>query len=624
MFESHISIIVELCISLILCLLILLYFSRKKMNIIIFITSLLCWFMNLFLIILIPYDVYYSQKNDKQIPKPSENLIDYGFQLTYWILFILSWFIIPILQEYEISGEFKVSEKLKASLKSNIKFFVTLGIIGLIAIFYCMFAMGFNFTFLLVKNFSLIYGFLLFFFLLSYGLIRYPKRLYLKFKFERHIKYLEWKANNLVEKLKKLTEALINNYSKLKATIDKYKDDSKENNIIEEKKEEDNQKDEKIKENDDSDDDSSSGKEKTVEDYITEINKKFEDFIQNSLEYGINSKVEFYDKNGPIKSYTKLIEVNKKIKLIQNDSLRLQSKLRNCYMRWAKIKSILFYTQNKNKIVDNNDYNKIDDAINESNKNNSKDSDKIKVKNKKDEEEKNEKSLEDEGFIPLDDLNDNKIICFYFFKKYFYIVLLIISILAGVFIILLELYIVCGFRFILIYKNIENIIIIHFSVLIPLIYLISMSNYTLFKVKLFSYLFMYGPRQTDSISLITFSSYLSRVYFAICINYMMIVNQFSERQYSSKFEAFFDLNKNYVVLNICRYLPILLFIFIVLFYFNIPGKIGHCFGRNLFEFDTRDRNIGIDNGHKYLMSLNKELAGKKLEYNDIRMFEYMD
>ena len=385
MFESHISIIVELCISLILCLLILLYFSRKKMNIIIFITSLLCWFMNLFLIILIPYDVYYSQKNDKQIPKPSENLIDYGFQLTYWILFILSWFIIPILQEYEISGEFKVSEKLKASLKSNIKFFVTLGIIGLIAIFYCMFAMGFNFTFLLVKNFSLIYGFLLFFFLLSYGLIRYPKRLYLKFKFERHIKYLEWKANNLVEKLKKLTEALINNYSKLKATIDKYKDDSKENNIIEEKKEEDNQKDEKIKENDDSDDDSSSGKEKTVEDYITEINKKFEDFIQNSLEYGINSKVEFYDKKGPIKSYTKLIEVNKKIKLIQNDSLRLQSKLRNCYMRWAKIKSILFYTQNKNKIMDNNDYNKIDDAINESNNNNSKDSDKIEVKNKKDE-----------------------------------------------------------------------------------------------------------------------------------------------------------------------------------------------------------------------------------------------
>jgi hypothetical protein len=68
MFKSHISIIVELCIIFILSLLILLYFARKKMNIIIFITSLICWFMNLFLIILIPYDIYYTQSNNKQIP----------------------------------------------------------------------------------------------------------------------------------------------------------------------------------------------------------------------------------------------------------------------------------------------------------------------------------------------------------------------------------------------------------------------------------------------------------------------------------------------------------------------------------------------------------------------------
>ena len=64
MFASHISIIVELCISLGLCLLILLYYSRKNMNKIIFLTSFVCWFMNLYLIILIPYDVYYSQSNE--------------------------------------------------------------------------------------------------------------------------------------------------------------------------------------------------------------------------------------------------------------------------------------------------------------------------------------------------------------------------------------------------------------------------------------------------------------------------------------------------------------------------------------------------------------------------------
>ena len=623
MFASHISIIVELCISLGLCLLILLYYSRKNMNKIIFLTSFVCWFMNLYLIILIPYDVYYSQKNEQHIPKPSENIIDYGYQITYWILFILSWLVIPVMQEYESSGEFEVVEKLKASLKSNVKFFIFIGIIGLVAIFYCLIAMGFNFTFLLVKNFSLIYGILFFFFLLSYGLIKYPKTLYLKYKSDKQVKYLEWKANNFVTKIKQLTEALINNYSKLKATIDSYKGDLKEKNIIEDKRGKDKEKDGKIKEDGDSDDDASSDKQKSIEDYIPNITKKFEDFTKNSLEYGIDSRVEFFDKKGPIKSYSKLTEVNKKIKLIQNDSLRLQSRLRNCYMRWAKINSIFFY--NKNKVENNNNYNKMNDKIDESNdNNNSKDSDKLEVKNKKNKEENEEKSLEEEGFIPLDDFNDSKIICFYSVKKYLYFVLLIISIAAGIITILLEFYIVCGFRFIQIYKNIENIVVIHLIVLIPLIYLISMSNYTLFKIKLSSYLFMYGPRQTDSISLITFTSYLSRIYFAICINYMMAVNQFSERQYSSKFEAFFDLNIYNTILYMCRYSPILLFIFIFLFYFNIPGRIGYCCGRNLFEFDTKDRNIGIENGHNYLMSLNKKLVGKKLEYNDIKIFENMD
>jgi hypothetical protein len=94
--------------------------------------------MNLFFIILIPYDVYYSQKVDQKIPKTSEKFIDYGYQITYWVIFILSWFIIPIMKEYECSGEFTVSEKLKQSLRSNLKFFIIVGVVGLFGVFYCL------------------------------------------------------------------------------------------------------------------------------------------------------------------------------------------------------------------------------------------------------------------------------------------------------------------------------------------------------------------------------------------------------------------------------------------------------------------------------------------------------
>jgi len=50
----------------------------------------------------------------------------------------------------------------------------------------------------------------------------------------------------------------------------------------------------------------------------------------------------------------------------------------------------------------------------------------------------------------------------------------------------------------------------------------------------------------------------------------------------------------------------------------------YCCGKSLFEFDNEKKNSDIENGHKYLMSLNKKLGGKNLEYNDIKMFENMD
>ena len=590
MFESHISIIVELCIIFILSLLILLYFARKKMNIIIFITSLICWFMNLFLIILIPYDIYYTQSNNKQIPEKSKNIIEIGYKVTYWILFILSWFIIPIMKSYETSGAFSILEKLKISLKSNIKFYIILGIICLFGIIYCLIAYGHNMTFLLVKNFSLIFGIIFFFFLLSYGLIKYPKTLYSKYNFNYQIKYLEWKADNFINKLSDVTDNLIINYSKLKATKEFYDKDKNKN---------------KINNNNSSSDDI---KDIIIERYIPEINKKFIEFELNAEEYGINTTIEIFEEKEPVNDYNELIELNKKINSQKAYSLILQSRLRNCYMRWARLNTVKYLSKN-DEDNNNNNYNKIDDENN------------INTSNNEDKKEEKEKTLEEEGFIPLENFSKFKLLYYSAIKKYFYFVFLILSIIAGIITIFWEFFIICGFRFIKIYKNIENIIAIHLITLIPLIYLISISNYTLFKIKLSSYLFMYGPRQTDSVSLITFSSYLSRIYFAICLNYIQAINQFSEYQYKTKFESFFGLDNYNFILYLCRYSPILLFIFIILFYFNIPGKIGNCFGYNLFEFESKERNQGIENGHKYLMKLNKKLNGKKLEYNDNKIFD---
>ena len=135
---------------------------------------------------------------------------------------------------------------------------------------------------------------------------------------------------------------------------------------------------------------------------------------------------------------------------------------------------------------------------------------------------------------------------------------------------------------------------------------------------------MYGPRQTDSVSLITFSSYLSRLYFAICLNFMQAINQFSKYQYRTNFEYFFGLNNYNFILYFIRFFPIIFFVLIILFIFNVPGKIlSCCCGYNMFEFESEKRNEGIKNGHEYLMKINKKLDGKKLVHTDFIIFDYM-
>ena len=71
-------------------------------------------------------------------------------------------------------------------------------------------------------------------------------------------------------------------------------------------------------------------------------------------------------------------------------------------------------------------------------------------------------------------------------------------------------------------------------------------------------------------------------------------------------------------------MPIILFVLIVLFILNVPEKIlSSCCGYNLFEFETEERNLGIENGHEYLMKINRKLDGKTLKHTDIIMFNYI-
>ena len=105
------------------------------------------------------------------------------FRLLYYLFF----------EEYEKSGEFTVLEKMKSSIKESIIYYgFLLGIGGLIIII-LLSILGLYYTIVIVKDSSLIFGILVYFFLLSYSLIKYPKTLYDKINYEKQVKYQEGK-----------------------------------------------------------------------------------------------------------------------------------------------------------------------------------------------------------------------------------------------------------------------------------------------------------------------------------------------------------------------------------------------------------------------------------------------
>lgn len=57
---------------------------------------------------------------------------DYLYTLDYWIIYLISWVIIPVAQEYVISTELTKSNKLKKAIKTNLVFYLVFALVGFI------------------------------------------------------------------------------------------------------------------------------------------------------------------------------------------------------------------------------------------------------------------------------------------------------------------------------------------------------------------------------------------------------------------------------------------------------------------------------------------------------------
>ena len=239
--EPKIYILLEILVCIILSFVLVYYYSRRGTNLLALITAGVTWSLNFILVVFIPYDIYYSYKEDAE-DESVENILTVGYYIIYWSLFICSWIFVPLMQEYEDSGDFTKKKKFIHSIKSNLIFYGILGVISILLLIIAFFIVpylpeeitGFNkediqnfssfqaFIFELM-NFSYLIGLLLFYFLFGYSIITLPMKNFYKTKYDYQIKYLEWRVIDLKHNLEKIQKELIEDGYTLQKTLQEIK-----------------------------------------------------------------------------------------------------------------------------------------------------------------------------------------------------------------------------------------------------------------------------------------------------------------------------------------------------------------------------------------------------------------
>ena len=62
----------------------------------------------------------------------------------YWAIYVLSWLVIPIVQEYERAGDFTPPEKLWRSIKNNLYFYLITLVAGVFFLLYLLYESEFT------------------------------------------------------------------------------------------------------------------------------------------------------------------------------------------------------------------------------------------------------------------------------------------------------------------------------------------------------------------------------------------------------------------------------------------------------------------------------------------------
>ncbi|KAI5780338.1 LMBR1-like membrane protein-domain-containing protein [Peziza echinospora] len=129
-------------------------------------------------VFLVPIDLA-SSSGSKGI-ELSEKALLIGWRIGYWLCFVLTWAILPILQSFSDSGYHSTRARLIESLRANARYQAIVLTVGLAALVYFISSSGLSFTSLnaLVIALAHCYALSLAIYLMGHGLVSLPRKLF--------------------------------------------------------------------------------------------------------------------------------------------------------------------------------------------------------------------------------------------------------------------------------------------------------------------------------------------------------------------------------------------------------------------------------------------------------------
>ena len=643
--ETYIYILIEIGICILISIILVFYYSRKGTNPLALITAGFTWSLNFILIVFLPFDIYYTY-SDIEEDKVIHNILAIGYKFLYWTLFFCSWIFVPLMQEYEDSGDFTKKRKFIRSIKNNIIFYIILAAIALV--FLIITLIYFKFQIESFTNFvndlmycSYLIGLLLFYFLIGYSIINLPIKTFNKVNYTRQIKYLEWRAITLKKSLEKIQKELVDDGYLLQSTLENF-------NIMKRVNKSKSLDDEEIEEDKDNQEKQSNKNEKSrnssfsssvLTDYSQVITERFNYLYDNADVFGIDLKRNNVDNDKePLNNVEELIKLNRKINKNEWDNLRIQIRIRNQYKHWLTLSTVMYELKKENKNIEITST-----AIND---------EKLLPSENSDSSSEEINNIVEDSFIPRKDISQFKIFYFEKIRRPFLIIYASIIVICSLIFIISQ--IGAFFKFSIYGKIVKAVIKrnfgifgLHFFIMIPIIFLFIMSIYTFFKLKISGYFYMYKNRQTDSVTLMYFSTNLCRISFSICLDFIFNIKvEFDKdiKQYENDIQNQTNpnstINSTYTIINfltnnlknntnlttqiqyelnfdeeinlffkIYKYGPLILGCYVLILIFKIPQRIAKLCGKKIFESESDDSMNEIKEGHDYYMEINKKYDG---------------